>query len=226
MAKINKKSTKTIVKKQNRNPEPHRNYMGGKSYQIDNPIDNLRLAAASCFFGEPMYYQSDKDKKKTTPVYTTQSRLDQSTSTYLRDTLKAIDPLDWRGMSPMQLMESAIDKALDYDIEKTLQVAADLRNEDNIRVTPQVILVKAANHPKSKGTNLIRKYAPKIMLRADEPVTCFAYQKERIKKNMPSSLKRAIADKLSTLDEYALAKYRLENKQYKLIDLVKMIDFP
>jgi hypothetical protein len=34
----------------------HLNFMGGVSYSVDDPLFRLRLAASSCFFGEPMYY--------------------------------------------------------------------------------------------------------------------------------------------------------------------------
>ncbi len=56
---------------------------------------------------------------------------------------------DITGKSSAEALESVIDKALDECIEGTLNVAVALRNDDNIRTTPQVILVRAANHPNS-----------------------------------------------------------------------------
>ena len=38
----------------------HLNYMNGPSYDVQDPFLNLHIAAASCFFGEPMFYQSKK----------------------------------------------------------------------------------------------------------------------------------------------------------------------
>jgi hypothetical protein len=32
----------------------HLNWMGGRSWDINNPLTRLRVAASSCFFGEPM----------------------------------------------------------------------------------------------------------------------------------------------------------------------------
>ena len=39
----------------------HLNWMGGRSWDITNPLTRLRVAASSCFFGEPMYYHDAKD---------------------------------------------------------------------------------------------------------------------------------------------------------------------
>ena len=78
-------------------------------------------------------------------------------------------------MSSRNIVEKCIDECLDADVEKTLQLASKLRNEDFMRATPQVILVRAACHPKSKGTNLVRKYASEICKRGDEPAAGLAY---------------------------------------------------
>ncbi len=45
-----------------RSPLPagaHLNFMGGVSYDVQSPLLRLRMAASSCFFGEPMYYHRD-----------------------------------------------------------------------------------------------------------------------------------------------------------------------
>ncbi len=42
----------------------HLNWMGGPSYDINNPLLRLRFAASSCFFGEPMYYQRDSQDRR------------------------------------------------------------------------------------------------------------------------------------------------------------------
>jgi len=215
MSTINQKS-------QGIKEKSHANFMGGPSYDINDPILKLRIAASSCFFGEPMYYHTD-GKSKSPVIGRARSRmLSDREINYLRETLDAIDPVEWRGLSPSKLMEKAIDEALEYDVEKTLQEAVRLRNDEFIRATPQVILVRAANHKNSKGTNLIRKYASKIIVRADEPATCFAYQMSAFGKPIPNSLKRAVGDRLSSFNDYNLAKYRLENKRYKTIDVVNM----
>lgn len=200
----------------------HLNWMDGGSYFLSDPIQTLRLAAASCFFGEPMYYHSAKDSK--TPRASA-GRLATADSKRLRETLMGMDPQDWRGLSPAELMVSAIDKALDFDPERTLALAAELRSLHYIRTTPQIILVRAAHHPKVRGTGLIRLHAPGILLRADEPATGLAYQLSEygVSKPIPNSLKKAWAEALVKASGYQLAKYRMEDREVKTVDVVNLV---
>lgn len=198
----------------------HLNWMGGKSYFIKNPIATLRMAASSCFFGEPQYYHADKTGKftKGRVVYT------GTYSSMLDESLEDLSSPDWKGLSTSELMEKAIDKALDYSIEQTLALAAELRDVWHIRVTPQVILVRAANHKKSKGTGLIRQYASQIIKRADEPATGLAYQLSAYEgKPIPNSLKKSWKDFLENASEYSVAKYRMDNRVVKTVDVVNLV---
>ncbi|RYX99884.1 TROVE domain-containing protein [bacterium] len=202
--------------------ESHLNWMEGKSYSIKNPIQALRMAASSCFFGEPMYYHRDKDDKrkvKNKPSF----RLTDDQVVYLRDTLNAIDNQEWRALSPAEMMEKCIDNALDFDPELTLKEAVRLRNEEHIRTTPQIILVRAANHKSVKGTGLVRQYAKDIILRADEPSTGLAYQLWRFKKPIPNSLKKAWREAFERFDEYQIAKYRMESHEVKALDIMNLV---
>src|SRR5574341_356561 len=206
--------------------DAHLNWMGGPSFDIKDPLIRLQIAASSCFFGEPMYYH--RDKGDTRPKRDTDSRrvvLTDADVERLREVLDAVDPREWRTMTPAALMESAIDAALDANVEATLELAAKLRNEDHIRVPPQVILVRAANHKALKGTGLVRKYASRIVKRADEPATGLAYQLGKYGKDapIPNSLKSAWSDALEHFDEYALAKYRMEEHEVKLVDVVNLV---
>lgn len=211
----------TINVKKEITDKSHLNFMGGRSFDLSDPIAKLRLAASSCFFGEPMYYHRDS---KSTPVkHSPVGRLSDSLVKHLANELNELSPVEWRTMSPAELMEKAIKDALDFDIEKTLQEAVRLRTEENIRTTPQVILVAAANHPKSKKTGLIRRYGGLIMQRADEPAVVMAYQIAKYGKPIPNSLKRAVADKLKSLNSYQLAKYRMESRVMKTVDVVNLV---
>lgn len=201
----------------------HRNWMAGAAYTIDNPILRLRTAAASCFFGEPMYYHRDggDDRKGASrPAHA----LTDDDLKHLRASLDATDPQEWRGLTPAEMMERAIDAALDHDADAALAEAVRLRTEDNIRTTPQVILVRAAHHAKVRGTSLLAKYLPQIVQRADEPVVILSYHEWRYKnKALPNGLKRALARRLSLFKEYELAKYRGEGKDTKLVDVVNLV---
>lgn len=216
----------TINKKKENKTEKaaHINWMGGQSFSISNPILRLRIAASSSFFGEPMYYHEDsKDKRKKKEINLAPIlRIDQLN--YLRETLNAIDPQEWRGMSPSQLMEKSIDEALEFDAEKTLQEAVRLRQEEHIRTTPQVILVRAAHHEKVRGTGLITRFSDQICSRADEPAVGLAYHLYAFKdKPLPNSLKKAWAKKLTNTSEYELAKNRMENRIVKTVDVVNLV---
>lgn len=203
--------------------EGHLNYMAGVSYDVSSPITRLRLAASTCFFGEPMYYQpSEKDDKREKKAESVASLSDEQRA-YLRKTLDAVDPRAWRGLTPASLLESSIDEALAFDAEATLKEAVRLRNEEHIRVTPQVILVRAANHEAVKGTGLVRRYARSIIRRADEPAVGLAYQMYRYGKPIPNALKKAWRDALEHFDEYALSKYRLEARAAKTVDVVNLV---
>jgi len=200
--------------------EPHMNKMGEASYDINSPITKLRIVAASCFFGEPQFYQEKASNKVAT---INNSRLNKADMQRLVDILKGVVPASFTiGKTPAQVMEEVIDEALSFDIEATLQVAVSLRNDDLIRTTPQVILVRAANHPASKGTGLVRAYAKGIIKRADEPSVQMSYQISAFGKSIPNSLKKAWRDALENTSEFHLAKYRMENRKVKTIDVVRM----
>ena len=204
--------------------EGHANWMGGHSFDISDPIVHLRIAASTCFFGEPQYYHTDtKDKRsKRAPA---PSSLTDEELTYLRETLDAIDPQDWRGLSPAALMEKAIDAALDHDPGRTLLEAARLRNEEHIRTTPQVILVRASHHPKVRGTGMVRALAWKIIKRADEPAVGLAYHVAAYGKDapIPNALKKAWRVFLERQDEFHLAKYRMDSREAKTVDVVNLV---
>ena len=123
------------------------------------------------------------------------------------------------------MIVKAIDAALEADPERTLALARKLRQLDHIRTTPQVILVRAAHHKKVKGTNMVSSYGPDILQRPDELAIQLAYHLEAYGKDtpVPNSLKRLWRKKLASLTEYQLAKYKLEDKEVKLVDVVNLV---
>lgn len=202
----------------------HLNFMAGPSYDITDPLLRLRVAASSCFFGEPMYYNRDAaDKRPSRAKARYPGRLTDAMAAHLRDTLNAVDPQEWRGLSPAALMERAIDEALAKDPEATLAFAAELRQVEHIRTTPQVILVRAAQRPDIKGTGLIAKYAPGIIRRADEPSVGLAYQLAVYgRKGIPMALRKAWKQALERFSPYELAKYRMASRGVKTVDVVNL----
>jgi len=207
--------------------ERHLNWMGGPSFDIKNPLTQLKVAAGSCFFGEPSYYQGDAPSRKPSltgghGMAAVRSLSAQERKT-LRSVLGAVDPQEWRAMTPADLMVKAIDAALEYDAEVTLAYAAYLRNELHFRTTPQVILVRAANLPSLKGKGLISKYAPQILERLDEVCVQMAYQISAFGKKIPKSLKRVWAARLEKAKAYELAKYTMKGREVNLFDVINLV---
>jgi hypothetical protein len=204
----------------------HLNHMSGVSYDIKNPLLQLRIVASSCFFGEPMYYHDDKKSNDELRVHLKDSVHSKSASfaKYLDSVLTPVlDFPEYRNYSPARLVETAIDEALNFDAEGTLMEAVRLRNEDHIRTTPQVIMVRAAHHDKVRGTGLIKKYANQIMRRTDEVSVQLAYQMRVYGQPIPNALKKAWKAFLEKRTEYDLAKYRMENRAFKTVDVVNLV---
>lgn len=202
----------------------HENFMGENSYDINNPILRLRLIAASCYFKEPKYY----DVNSNNELYEGLSSKVNSNSEnfeYLFSLLNDNEEyFNIKGENSLRhSLEKAIDDALDFNVEMTLKEAVNLRKVENMRTTPQVIMVRAANHPKSKGTNLIRLYAQDIMGRADEATVQMEYQLSIFGKPIPNSLKKAWKKQIENLTEYQVNKYKLAGKKIKLLDVVNMV---
>jgi len=211
----------------------HRNFMDGISFNVRNPLVRLYAVASSSFFGEPSYYKGCSPKRKLMSIGRFLSpSLNDYDRRHLHCMLESYDPqYKWRKLTPAQTIERCIDEALDEDPITTLQIAIDLRNRDNIRVTPQVILVRAANHrkvrgglPGSKNTqpSMIAEAAEKIILRMDEPATGLAYQLHAFGRPIPNSLKKAWARKLKSANSYQLAKYRMDNRVVKTVDAANL----
>lgn len=180
-----------------------KNFMNGESYTCD-PLTTLKLVTASSIYGEPSYYRNSGMRGKD--------------GVYHQDALVnkySVFPLWMKGKTTTQIMEQAIDAALSYDFEATLNWAVTLRNDFYIRLNPQVIMVRASQHPgrkdfTEKNPGKFDEINQKVMFRADDPLSQLSYYifKNGGKANMPSILKRSIATKLSKLTPYEVAKYK------------------
>lgn len=205
--------------------DAHLNNMGGLSYSL-SPFVRLYCMAASSFFGEPMYYKQNTDAKMArrmgseNPSF--RDTLSKAESKHVTDTLNLIDPkfAEWRSLSPAEAMEKAIDESLQYNAELTIRFLTWLRNEENFRTTPQVALARASRLPELKGTGFVKKYGAEIMARLDEPGVVLAYYLEKFGKPIPNALKKALKERLEKANEYQIAKYRKENHQVSLRDIV------
>lgn len=209
MSKISKvvKAERKIEKE-----KPVVNFMGGISYEL-NPLDTLKMISASSIFGEPQYYRSSGFKDGS-------YHLDKYVQEY------SVLDID-EGNTTSQIMINAINSALDYDFEATINWAATLRHDYYMRLNPQVIMVLAAKHPKRKEFSdnhpgLFREINNKVMHRADEPasqLSFYLYQYGN-KSKIPSILKRSWCDRIENMSRYEMEKHR--NHEVGMIDTIRI----
>lgn len=195
------------------------NFMGGVSYTI-NPLDTLKMVSSSSIFGEPQYYRDGAFAE---------ARVKDGTfgiNRFMTDyVLKELDP--YKGLKTSELMEKAIDEALAYDFQGTLEWAVELRKNYLMRLNPQVIMVRAAVHKNraaftAEHPGFFNQIQEQVMGRGDDVIlqaTYYLYMK-RSKKEIPSILKRSWAKKISSLNRYELHKYR--NAGIGMIDTVRL----
>lgn len=214
----------TTVVKENRTVETTKrveNFMGGYSYEL-NPLDTLKMITASSIFGEPQYYRAgefaEKGAKKDA-VYS----IDKCMIDY------AILSKDkFGGKKTSEIMEMAIDEALQYDFGATLNWAVTLRREYLMRLNPQIIMVRASlmtDERKAfteKNPGLFAEINNKVMFRADDviaQITYYLYKKGN-KKQLPTILKNSWRKKIESLTQYELYKYK--NKGIGMLDSVRI----
>lgn len=215
MSKMSKAVSQMNENNSLRRDEVVTNFMSGDSYKI-NPLDTLKMIAASSIFMEPSYYRDSKSSKSY--LY----RIDPLVAEH------SVIPDEYSNLTTDEIFERAIDAALDYDFEGTLQLAVDLREVYNMRLNPQVIMVRASknshrNEFSRKNPGKFDMYNRRVMARADEPMTQTAYYlyKNNGKKNdIPSIIKRSWAKRLSILSPYQVAKYK--NHEIGMINAVRI----
>lgn len=198
-----------------------KNFMDGESYAY-SPLATLKMISASSIFGEPSYYRDGGIGKRSTRYSARGNEIWSKLLDYI------IIPKEYNGKSTTEIMTEAIDASLDYDYEGTLNWAVELRTVYNIRLNPQIIMVRAAIHPKRKeftANNKVnfRFINCQVMQRADEPMVQIAYYlfiNNGKKNNIPNILKRSWSDKLSSLKPYAINKYK--NAEIGMINAVRI----
>ena len=205
-----------------RRNETVKNYMGGDSYVILNPIEKLKMIAASSIFGEPSYY-----KDASTPVRKTLAASEERNSDFV-DQFYLNNWKEYEYCSTSShVFETVINEALSYDFHATLLLAIELRTRYLMRLNPQIIMVIAANHPKRKEFTKehpgeFDRINQIVMSRADDPLIQLTYYiySNKGKENIPSILKRSISKKLSSLNPYMVNKYK--NAEIGMINGVRI----
>ena len=183
-----------------------KNFMDGISYRL-NPVDTLKMISASSIFGEPQYYRHG-DRAAAT-ILDAHYRINELFAAY---SLRMLDP--YKGMTTSEVMEKAIDDALDADFEAVLRWAVELRQRYLMRLNPQVIIVRAAVHPGRKAFTRehpgeFARIARQVMRRGDDVIAQAEYwlAVNGSKNNLPAILKRAWAAYIGSMNAYTMAKY-------------------
>lgn len=225
MSRLAKAASATREHEALRTDEIVTNFMGGDSYKL-TPLTTLRMIAASSIFGEPSYYRNGGLDGKE-PKFCETEYLECISTMLDEDPLSVTLHKSAKGKSTTEVFTEAIDAALDADFEGTLKLAVELRKDYNMRLNPQVIMVRASMHPKraewtEKNPGKFSSYEELVMSRADEPMTQLAYfiAVNNGKKKMPTILKKACAKKLSELNAYNVNKYK--NAEIGMINAVRL----
>lgn len=208
-------------RKEQRN-HPVVNYMGGISYRW-NPLDTLKLVTASSIFGEPAYYRNGAFAEAgISKVADGRFSVNLLFEAYLIPAMEV-----YRQKNTSQIMEEVIDAALDYDFAATLNWAVTLRKEYHMRLNPQVIMVRAAQHPQRNaftGANpgAFAAINAQVMARADEPASQLTYYlyRNKSKNQIPGILKRSWAARIGQMSRYEIYKYR--NSGIGMIDTIRI----
>jgi hypothetical protein len=209
MSKLSKHSVKSTADHKSFQNKAVQNFDGGTSY-ILNPLDTLRIVAASSIFGEPSYYRGSHDKPSNLSYLSKHDILGVYT-----------DPSE----TTTDVFTKAIDAALEFDFKATLELAKKLRNEYFMRLNPAVIFIRASQHPKRVEFNeanpgMMKQFGMDIVGRPDDITNQFDYFMflKGSKNGLPSIVKRTWAERLATFNRYQINKY----KSKSLIDLVRI----
>ena len=219
MSKMTKSVQDNRTVEKHTKPNEVTNYMGGISYTL-NPLETLKIVTASSIFGEPQYYRRGEFAD---------ARINDGkvVCNALFEKYLAIDKSFYSNETTSFVMEKAIDAALDYDFGATIEWASTLRKDFYMRLNPQVIMVRAAMHPKraeytAQNPGKFNAINEKVMSRADEPASQLTYYlyRNKSKNNIPGILKRSWASRIEKMSARDIYKYR--NVGIGLIDTVRV----
>jgi hypothetical protein len=101
-------------------------FMRGVSYKV-NPLDTLKMVAASSIFGEPSYY---RDSKISGDSYLKQQNL-------FWKGYESIFPI--KEMTTEKLFEKTVNEALDFDFKGVLDFAVELRHNYLMRLNHKLL---------------------------------------------------------------------------------------
>lgn len=185
-------------------PDATVNRAGGVAFDIADSATKLVTMTGARFFAEPNYYSADtcvgtRDAKGKMSGLVERVKL---------ATDKAAKFANVEGLDDIsrEIIATVWDICESENPRDALAIANWLRNEMNIRLTPQIILVLCSRHPNTQG--YVREYAPKIIVRPDEVKTVLmAHRYFFGAKTIKNCLNMGLGDAIAKFSEKALIKY-------------------
>ena len=149
--------------------------------------------------GFAAYSMSDKEKLITQVLtsFFNEKKFYGDNSNELQDTAKAV---------------------IRKDPQFVANLAAFARREFNMRSVSHVLTAHLAHEP--AGKPFVRQTVKAVSLRGDDVTEIMACYLSLFGKPIPNALRKGIADVLGTFDAYTLAKYKGENNEVKMRDLL------
>ena len=116
-------------------------------------------------------------------------------------------------------LESLINILKDKKFIAKLAIYA--RNEFGMRSISHVIAGEIAK--RSKNEQWTKDFFEKVIHRPDDMTEIMSYYISKFGKPIPNSLKKGLSKAFNKFDAYQLAKYRAEDKELSLVDLVNLV---
>lgn len=122
--------------------------------------------------------------------------------------------------------ENEITKRIKADIAQTdplfvAKLAIYLRQEANMRSVSHLLAGELAKVNADWKTNFYKK----VLVRPDDMAEILAYYSslnKGKKLKIPNAIKKAFKSKLESMDAYLIDKYKMKNRDFKLVDLVNL----
>jgi len=192
------------ARKPSRQPNATVNRAGGVAFEVSDPSLKLITMTGGSFFAEPKFYNGDA----VVPNRGQGGQFEQLARRLeiVDGKLKGFASCEELNDVAREVVATAIDVATGDNPEDILAIANWLRNEMNIRLTPQVLLVVASRLDETK--TMVRRYAPHIIKRPDEVKTCLLVHRFFFgMKSLHNGLNLGLGDALAKFGERGLVKY-------------------
>ena len=203
MQKMARKKAKAS-RKPSSQPNATVNRAGGVAFEVNDPALKLVTMTGGSFFAEPKFYSADA----CIPSRVGGGKFGKLVQRIqlVDDKLKDFASCDELNDVAREVVATIVDVANSGNPEDVLAIANWLRNEMNIRLTPQVILVIASKIESTK--TLVRRYAPCIIKRPDEVKTVLLLHRFFFgMKSLSHGLDMGLGDAVSRFGERGLMKY-------------------